>query len=253
MSSFLVSFVAFTCIFGGSLPGLFIQSRLPRHHLSSESKDAVKLGAGLIATMAALVLGLMVGSSKNSFDAMNTEITRGGAKIILLDRTLAQYGPETRQARENLRNAIALAIYSIWGSKAVSVEKLHHLEGSTGMEQVGELIRGLAPKSSSQQSLKEQALQIHSDILAARWLLIEEEQESLPTVFLIVLVFWLTMLNVTYGLFAPPNKTVIAVLLVCAISVSCSIFLILEMSHPLQGFIRVSGAPMEKALESLGR
>ena len=84
MSSFLVSFVAFTCIFGGSLLGLFIQSRLPRHHLSSESKDAVKLGAGLIATMAALVLGLMVGSSKNSFDAMNTEITRGGAKIILL-------------------------------------------------------------------------------------------------------------------------------------------------------------------------
>ena len=253
MSSLLVSTIAFACIFGGALVGLFIQSRLPKHHLSNESKDTVKLGAGLIATMAALVLGLLVGSSKSSFDSVASEITRGGAKIILLDRTLAQYGPEARQAREDLRNAVAYSVHSIWGSDAVSEKTLHKMEAATGMERVGGDIRDLSPATNAQRTLQNQAIQIQSEILGARWLLVEEQQASLPTVFLVVLVFWLTMLNVTYGLFAPRNRTVISVLLVCAISVSCSLFLVLEMSHPMEGFIRVSGAPMEKALESLGK
>ncbi len=252
MNSLLISGIAFGCIFGGSVVGLFIQTRLPDHHLSSESKDTVKLGAGLIATMAALVLGLLVGSAKNSFDSMNSEITQTGAKIILLDRILAQYGTETRQVREDLKKTTFSAVQSIWGSNAVSKNTLHNLEKGTGMEKLGIEIRNLTPTTESQRALQNQALQYHMDIMSARWLLVEQEQSSLPTVFLIVLVFWLTMLNVTYGLFAPRNRTVISVLFVCAISVACSIFLILEMSHPMQGFIRVSGAPMEKAVESLG-
>jgi len=253
MSSLIVASIAFACIFGGAILGLYIQSRLPKHHLSNESKDTVKLGAGLIATMAALVLGLLVGSSKSSFDAVGSEITRGGAKIILLDRTLAQYGPETRQAREDLRNAVAYAVHSIWAPNTVSKETLRQMEATTGMERVGGDIRDLSPTTNAQHTLQNQAIQIQSDLQGARWLLVEEQQASLPTVFLVVLVFWLMMLNVTYGLFAPRNRTVIAVLLVCAISVSCSLFLVLEMSHPMEGFIRVSGAPMEKALESLGK
>ena len=104
--------------------GLFLQSRLPAHHLSSESKDAVKLGAGLIATMAALVLGLLLSSTKGSFDAVSAEITRGGANIILLDRVLAEYGPESHQAREELKKTIAYAVDEIWGEKTVSEDQL---------------------------------------------------------------------------------------------------------------------------------
>lgn len=253
MSSLLISSLAFACIFGGALLGLLIQGFLPKHHLNAESKDAVKLGAGLIATMAALVLGLLVGSSKSSFDAVNSEITRGGAKVILLDRILAEYGPESHQTRADLRQGIANTVRQIWGKNAITEAKLTSLEGSKGMELVGDDIRSLVPATEAQRSLLGQAGQIQSDLMGARWLIVEEQQTALPTLFLFVLIFWLTMLNVTYGLFAPRNRTVISVLLVCAISVSCSIFLVLEMSHPLTGFIRVSGAPMEKALESLGQ
>ena len=253
MNSLFVAGIAFVCIFGGALFGLLIQRFLPEHHLSSESKDTVKLGAGLIATMAALVLGLLVGSAKNSFDAVNSEVMRGGAKIILLDRVLAQYGPESRQAREDLRAAMTKAVALIWGSGTLSDAKLHAAENSGGVEKVAGDIRDLVPNTNAQRSLQTQVLSVVGDIMSARCLLVEEQQNSLPTLFLVVLIFWLTMLKVTYGLFATRNKTVLAVLLVCAISVSCSIFLVLEMDHPLQGLIRVSGAPMQKAMENLGK
>src|SRR5437868_15334662 len=102
------------CIFGAALLGLVLQRLLPEHHLRDTSKDTVKVVAGMIATLAALVLGLLVGSAKSSFDATNTAITQGGAKIILLDRVLAAYGPETKDVREQLRRAVAAGIEMFW-------------------------------------------------------------------------------------------------------------------------------------------
>src|SRR5438105_14039159 len=109
-SSFSIGLISAGCIFGGALLGLLLQSLLPERHLRDTSKDTVKVAAGMIATLGALVLGLLVGSAKSSFDATNTAITQNGAKIILLDRVLATYGPETKTAREQLRRAIAADI-----------------------------------------------------------------------------------------------------------------------------------------------
>ena len=71
--------------------------------------------------------------------------------------------------------------------------------------------------------------------------------------FLVVLVFWLTILFISFGLFAPPNATVIATLFVCALSVSGAIFLILELDQPFEGLIRISSAPLRNALAHLGQ
>src|SRR4029453_5628978 len=103
ISSQTIFLLSAGCMFGGALLGLLLSSLLPEHHLRDNSKDTVKVVAGMIATLAALVLGLLVGSAKSSFDALNTEITQSGTKIILLDRVLAAYGPETKDAREQLR------------------------------------------------------------------------------------------------------------------------------------------------------
>src|SRR5207248_10906954 len=81
------------CIFGGALPGLLLQGLIPEHHLRDNSKDTVKVVAGTIATLAALVLGLLVGSAQDSFDRLNPEDTQSSTKVILLDRGLAGYGP----------------------------------------------------------------------------------------------------------------------------------------------------------------
>jgi hypothetical protein len=247
-----IALIAFVCIFGGVLLGSFFRTLLPEHHLRDASKDAVKLGTGLIATLVALVLGLLVGSAKNSFDAVNSGLTASSAKIILLDHILAQYGPETMEARNLLRRSVASAVQLIWPEDETGKAELKAFETMTGSESVQDKLRELAPGNDSQRLLLSQALQISGELAQAHWLLIEEMQSSLPTPFLVVLVFWLVILFISFGLFAPRNATVIAVLLVCALSVSTAIFLILEMNHPLEGMIKVPSAPLRKALEHLG-
>src|SRR6516162_455970 len=114
MSSLVIGLISTACIFGGALIGMWLHKVLPEHHLDTASKDTIKLGAGLLATMAALVLGLLVSSAKSSFDAMNTGIAQAGAKILLLDHMLADYGPETKDVREQLRHIVASSIDRIW-------------------------------------------------------------------------------------------------------------------------------------------
>ena len=253
MSSLAIGLISAGCIFGGALLGLLLQGLLPEHHLRDTSKDTVKVVAGMIATLAALVLGLLVGSAKSSFDATSTAITQGGAKVILLDRVLAAYGPETKYAREQLRGAVAAGIEMFWPEEKNVGSGMTAFERANAMEMIQAKLRALTPATDTQRQLLSQAEEISNDMLQARWLLIEQAQSALPAPFLVVLLFWLTMLFLSFGLFAPRNATVIIVLLIGAMSVSGAIFIILEMNHPLRGMIKVSSAPMRKALEHLGQ
>jgi hypothetical protein len=256
MNSLTISLISAGCIFSGVLLGMFLRRVLPDHHLSNDSKDTVKLAAGMIATLSALILGLLVSSAKGTFDTMNAEITQSAAKIILLDRVLATYGPETGDVREQFRRVVASGIESTWPEKTTGVSGLSGvaaLERGNGMELLSAKLRGLTPANDTQRQLLLQAQQVSNELLQSRWLFIEQTQNSLPKPFLVMLLFWLTMLHMSFGLFAPRNPTAIIVLLVCALSVSGAIFLILEMNHPMSGFIKVSSAPMLKALEHLGQ
>jgi hypothetical protein len=253
MNSLDIAAISAACIFGGVLLGLWLQNLLPDHHLSSESKDTIKLAAGMIATLSALVLGLLVSSAKNNFDTMSAEITQGAAKAIQLDRSLANYGPETRDARELLRRSMVAGIEAFWPEDKMAATGMTAFERANGMEVVQAKLRELTPVTDAQRQLLAQAQQISGELLQFRWLLIEQTQNALPMPFLVMVLFWLTMLHMSFGLFAPRNAMVIVVLFLCALSVSGAIFLILEMNHPLSGTIKVSGAPMLKALQHLGQ
>ncbi len=241
------------CIFGGALLGLLLSRVLPEHHLRDNSKDTVKVVAGTIATLAALVLGLLVGSAKNSFDALNTEITQSSTKVILLDRALAAYGPETKEAREQLRRGVITLIQTFWPEEKTEASGFAVFERTNKIETLQAKLRELTPATDAQRQLLSQAQQISSDLVQSRWLVIEQAQSALPVPFLVVLLFWLSMLHLSFGLFAARNATVITVLLISALSVSGAIFIILEMSHPLQGMVKVSSAPLRKAVEHLGQ
>lgn len=253
MSSGIISLITFVCAFGGALFGLFLRTVLPEHHLSARTRDAVMVGIGLIATLTALVLGLLVSSAKSSFDTMNAEIMQSGTKLIMLDRTLYHYGPETKDVRDLLRRNLLHAINLVWPEDKNVRSGLSEFEKGTGLERVSDVLRGLSPKNDSQRLLQAQALQITVDLAQSRWLLIEQAQNSLPTPFLIIMVFWLTIFFVCFGLFSESNATVITVMLVCSLSISGAVFLVLEMERPFQGIIKVSAAPLYKALENLGR
>jgi len=253
MNSLTIGFISAGCIFGGVLLGMLLQRVLPERHLDTASKDTVKLGAGMLATLTALVLGLLVSSAKSSFDAMNAGIAQTGAKVLLVDHILADYGPETKEVREQLRNTVASVIERVWPETKTATGGLRAMESVDAAKAFQVKLRELTPKNDLQKSLLAQVSQLSTDVLQTRLLLMEGQQNTLPSPFLVLLIFWLTGLFISFGLFAPPNGLVLTVLLICALSVASAIFLVLEMNRPLDGFIKASNAPLRKAVELIGK
>jgi hypothetical protein len=251
MSSITISFIAFACVFGGALLGILLRAVLPQDHLSAESKDIVKLGMGLVGTMAALVLGLLVASAKGSYDAQIGELTQGSSNILLLDRLLAQYGPETKEARALLRATVVRSLDQTWPKGGASASGLP--PPSASAEALYGQIQGLSPKDGAQRSFQSQALSLAMDLRKTHWLMYEQETESVSLPLLVILVLWLTTIFISFGLFAPFNATVVSSLFAAALSVSAAIFLILDMYRPYSGLIQISSAPLRFALAHLGQ
>ena len=255
MNSLTIALLALFCIFGGALLGMGLRVLLPEHHLSSESTDAVKLGTGMIATLAALVLGLLIASAKGTFDTMTGELRQTGSKIVLLDRAMAQYGPETKQARDFLRSTVVSALQRIWPEETntVAVATIKQSSGDS-VEVLQEKLRQLSPQNDGQRWLQSRALQLSTDIAEARALLVEQVgQTSLPKPFLVILVLWLIIIFASFGMFSTRNATVIIAFFVCALSVAGSLYLILELDQPYQGLIKISSTPLREALAHLGQ
>jgi hypothetical protein len=253
MSSLTIGLVSAGTIFAGSLLGIGLQRLLPGHHLSKDTQDVVKLSAGTIATLTALVLGLLVSSAKSSFDTINTAIVQGSTKIIVLDRALVSYGPEASASRQQLRQSLAASIDAAWPREKTGVSTLSVIERSNGMELVRDRLRDLKPETDAQRQVVAQAQQIVGDLSHMHWFLIEQAQNQLPLSLLVILVFWLALLFVSFGLFSPSHVTAITVLFVGACAVSAAIFLVLELNQPFDGLVKVSKGPLWTALQHLGQ
>ncbi len=168
-----VGLMVFACVFGGALFGLYLSTKLAAHHLSEDSKDAMKLALGVIGTLAALVLGLLLASAKSSFDAKSNGINQMSADLLLLDRALARYGPETRDARDLLRNTVAAAIQRAWPTEEFQVAKIDTIEAAAGLEAVEGRVRDLSPRTDAQRGLQSRALNIIGAIAQERVLMLE--------------------------------------------------------------------------------
>ena len=254
MSPPTIGAIVFTSTLGGALAGMRLRESLPGHHLSDDSKDTIKLGIGLIATMTALVLGLVTASAKSAFDAMDTAVKQGAEDVLALDRTLARYGPETGEIRAAVKEAILRRIELTWPegpSRPADELDPSALLGS--VEKVADQIRALTPQNDTQRYLQSRATDLTETLLEARWAGLGGSSTSIPPLFLLVILFWLTVTFTSFGLFAPRNATVFAVLVVCALSVAGAVFLITELDQPFDGLLRVSADPMRFAYAHLDR
>jgi hypothetical protein len=253
MSTLAISGIIFACVFGGTLIGMLVRSRLSDEQLSSESKDIVKLGMGLTGTMTALVLGLLVASAKGTFDTQKAGLAQLAANAIMLDRTLAHYGKESQEVREQLRASVADMLQSTWptedqpgqGAKASPTEGRY--------EGIFDKIQDLVPKNEAQRGLQAQAMKIATDTAQMRWLLFTQKESSIPTPFLVVMVCWLVLIFGSFGLLSPPSSIAVAALVVSALVVSSAIFLILELDRPFSGMIQISSSPVRNALAQMGK
>jgi len=239
-------------VFGSGLLGLYLRSVLPEQHLQEDSVGMVRLCTGVIATLAALVLGLLVAGAKGNYDRVTDEVTEAAAATVLLDRTLAQFGPQTTEARSLLRTAVASALDSVFAPRGRGAADLDDPRRLAVGERLQTEIRNLTPENDVQRTLQAHALELSNEVAKMRLLTINQAQGSIPAGFLVVLVFWLAIMFAGFGLVTSKNPTVIVTLLLGALSLAGAVFMIEELNRPLEGLVKVSGAPLRYALVHMG-
>jgi hypothetical protein len=246
--------ITFLCTFGCALLAITVRSALPPAHLSKESQDVVRLGMGLVATMTALLLGLVTAAAKGSFDSQDLAIRNAAAGMLALDRLLARYGPETQPIRAEFRALAAARFDEIWPAKGLHAGVLQsRVKGTPAAEAVEDEILQLVPQTDTQRWLKTESLKLTEEVLRTRWRLLGSATGSVPRTFLVVVIFWLSMTFGSFGLAAPRNGTVVTVFVISTFSVAAAVFLILELDGPFDGIVRISSEPFRYTLANLGK
>ena len=252
MSALSTSLTAFVIILSGAFAGVGLRRALPDRHLTDETKDFVRLGTGLIGTIAALVLGLLIVAAANSsFGTQSSHIQHIAADVILLDQLLSQYGPEAKPAREELRAAIAPLVERIWRENRSDTAHQSTFEATRSGQDMASIILHLSPQNEAQRIIKDRAIQITSDLAQTRFLLFEQSGSGIPLPFLIVLIFWLSIIFMSFGLFSRFNLVSGSALLVFALSAAGALFLVLELSSPFTGLMQISSVPLRNSLGPL--
>jgi hypothetical protein len=251
MSPFTTSLAVFGCVAVGVLLGIRGHFLLPDDHRSPETKEVVRLGMAVVGTMLAMVLGLLVGSGKGFYDTQNAEVTQVAADVVLLDRVLLHFGPETQEIRELMRSSVARMVDVMWARDGADKTQSAPFAANEGV--VFGKIQQLSPHDDKQRFLQTQALSMAIKIGQTRSLMFAQATSSVPMPLVTMLTLWLTLLFISFALFVRPNVTVVISLLVSALAVCGAIFLILELYQPYTGWIHVSDAPLRAALTQLGQ
>ena len=229
--------------------GRTLSRRLPQDHLSADTKETVKLAMGLLATMSALLLGLLVASAKGSYDNARNEVIQMAAKVVFLNRVLTGYGPEAEQVRAHLHEAVEETAQRM---RPIKTNTPVNLAPNTQAGNALYLaIQHLTPHDEMQRSLKAQATTLALDLGQLRTLLVAESISSISKPLLIVVGFWLVVIFLSFSLIAPHNATATFALIISAVSAATAIFLVLELDRPFSGLLRISNEPMLNVLSQL--
>lgn len=253
MSSLFISLTVVAVVLSGSVFGAYFRSLLPKHHLEGDTRDIVKAGIGLLATLAALVLGLIVASAKNSFDTKTDEVQTAAVKLLHLDRSLRQLGSAGDEARQELLQIVKARVARIWAKRDAVQAALDVFDSRPNIETLEAMIRAIPVQDEAQRRAQAKALQATEELAQVRALVIAQSGSSIITPLLVLLVFWFTVISAGLNLFAPSNATTVTFNILCALSIGGAIFLILEMDQAFGGLIKVSDAPLRAAVTALER
>jgi hypothetical protein len=249
MNTEIVSLIIFACVVGAVLIGKAFHRLLPEDHLSADTKETVKLAMGLLATMSALLLGLLVASAKSSYDNARNQVIEMAAKVAFLDRVLTGYGPEAGDARNLLHEAIEETAHRMQPVKTNAEAKL--APNTQAGNAIYLAIQRLTPNDDMQRTLKAQATTLAVELGQLRTLLVAESISSILKPLLIVVSFWIVIIFFTFTLIAPHNATATFALIVSAVAVATAIFLILELDRPFNGLLRIPGERILNVLSHL--
>lgn len=251
MNSTAVASAVFACIIVGTFAGAILRTKLSEDHLHPDSKDVIKMAVGLIATLSALVLGLLIATAKTSFDARSGQVREITSNIVLLDQLLAQYGSEANAARSELRLGLQFMVDRIWDENRLGVKNQNPFHASSEATTFIQGLSHLDGEDSFHRELKTKILQVTTEIARDRLTLYVQSSDTISMPFLIILSFWLMVIFAIFGLLARLNALVAFIMLLCAISVSAAIFLILDLNRPFEGLMQIPSAQIRNALPPL--
>jgi len=252
LNSTTVALTAFVLSFGASLIAIVGRSRLPAHHLEGDSKDVLRLVLGLVTTLTALVLSLLISSGYAAYQVQQTEVQQLGVHVFQVYRSLAHFGPDTNDQRSQLRRVLADTIARVWPADGVeAIAYAPNLVSQEG-EELFDVVANMSPQTELQRLAQSRALQLLEEVGETSHLLIAQSKGALSSPMLVALISWLTVLFFGFGLFSRLNATVVGALFVGALAVSGAIFLIIEMNHPYGGWIQVSSVPLRTVLAQMG-
>jgi hypothetical protein len=249
MNSDHVSLIAFVVIFSGGILGIVLRRILPEEHFVPASEAVIKLVTGFVMTMTGIILGMLVSSAKSSYDGQKLLVAQMASDVILLDRSLAVYGSETDPIRIQGRVALEAAANRVWPATASTQVTLHPEEA---MDRLEAQVNALEPKTSNQGFAKTHSMALLNDVQRCNWLLfVQSDTNKLSMPLLVILISWVLAIFISFGLYAPPNPTVIVTILLGAFAVSAAIFIIVEMYSPFSGLMKISSDPIREAIAQL--
>ena len=251
MREALIALVIFLCLAAAPLISMAIWPRLPARHRDDDTNNVVRLAANLFGVMTSLVLGLMINSAKNTFESIDHNVHAYATEMILLDRTLRQYGLDADAVRQPLVayvQRVAAGLLQTNETPVVSNQLSEHL-----LTEIGTRLDALAPPDATHGPLLQDARQRLQKVLEMRWVLIEQSEGAIPGPLIAMLVAWLALIFASFGFRAPRNAITLATYVVSAALIAGAIYLILDMDVPFSGPIQISPVPLERALAELQR
>jgi hypothetical protein len=249
----IVGISSFVCSLGGVFLGMRLRTLLPERQVSEGSKNVIGVAVAVVSTLAALVAGLLLSSAKGSFETKYDELRKVAAQIIVLDHKMAEYGPEAGAVRPQLRSIVMQAMRTIWGETGNSSVNPDAIRSAQGAVPLQRLLLELQPKTDAQRWLKSSAIEVNDEIENTRWLIFQQKNGDLQWPFVAILVIWFGVIFLSFGLYAPRNATVLLTLVICALSVSSALYLIVQLDSPYRGLIQIPNTPLQLALEQIGK
>lgn len=253
MHEALIALVIFLCLIAASLGCLYCHERLPPHHRQDDTQAVIRLVATLFVVMTSLVLGLMLNSAKNRFEAIDRDVHAFATNLILLDRMLREYGPETAEAHQRLLDYLRRTSHGASTGRWVGDDDLLADDRASErvLMEVGSRLRTMQPADAEHVVLRNEARQQFRSVVALRWGLVERAEGSIPTPLVGMVAAWLIMIFASFGYRAPRNLTIIATFIASAALVAGALYLILDMDAPFTGPIQVSSAPLQRTLAEM--
>jgi hypothetical protein len=251
VNELLAAFLIFLCLMAASLGCMALHKKLPLRHRDEETHSVIKLTAGVFVVTTSLMLGLLINSAKNKFEANDSTLHAYATELILLDRSLRRYGPEAAETRQHLQSVVKSALASIWSADGKAVIDDDVTERL--LDEAENSLNAMKARDAERAELWLHAKQHLLKVIELRWNLIENSHSELPTPLIIMMVGWLMLIFASFGFRAPPNPVVMTMFVVSGLLISSSLYLTMDMDTPFSGPMQVSPAPMQRALEVIQR